>query len=69
MLGTFRGGAPGACGEAPGGGGVEEETGRTFGKNWLFRRLCGQQAKPLKLVKSENDLFASVAHFQATQAS
>jgi hypothetical protein len=50
--------------------GGEEESGRTLDSHWqLFRRLRGQQAKALKLVKSENDLFASVAHFQATQAS
>ena len=53
---------PGACGEAPGGGGIEEEPGRTG----LFRRLRGQKAEPLKLIKGENHLLAPVTYFQAT---
>ena len=62
--------APGACGEAPGGGGIEEESRRSLGRDWkLFRILRGQQAEALKLSKREDYLFASVTHFQATQAS
>ena len=57
-------------GRHPGVGGCEEESGRTFGGDCqLFRRLRGEQAEALKLVESENHLFASVTHFQATQAS
>ena len=41
--------APSACGEAPGAGGSEAESGRIVWQDWLLlRRLCGYQAKPME---------------------
>jgi hypothetical protein len=62
--------APSACGEAPGAGGSEEESGQILRQIWmLLRRLCCQQAEPTEFFVGENHLLAAVTRFQVSDTS